>query len=77
MTWNGEAATAAVRVPVLMLVAGDDMPSDVARTREIVPGLELGRTIGSGHFAPLMVPDQVNAMIERFPAGASVAPATV
>jgi pimeloyl-ACP methyl ester carboxylesterase len=26
----------------------------------------VGRTVGAGHFLQLEVPDQVNAMIERF-----------
>jgi hypothetical protein len=26
----------------------------------------IGRTIGSGHFSPLEVPEQINAMTERF-----------
>jgi pimeloyl-ACP methyl ester carboxylesterase len=26
----------------------------------------VGKTIGSGHFSPLEVPDQVNAIIDRF-----------
>jgi pimeloyl-ACP methyl ester carboxylesterase len=30
------------------------------------PGLTLGQTVGAGHFPHLEVPDQVNAMIERF-----------
>ena len=30
------------------------------------PGLHVGTTVGAGHFHRLEVPDQVNAMIERF-----------
>jgi hypothetical protein len=26
----------------------------------------VGRTVGSGHFSPLLVADQVNAMLDRF-----------
>jgi hypothetical protein len=26
----------------------------------------IAKTIGSGHFSPLMVPEQVNAVLERF-----------
>jgi hypothetical protein len=29
-------------------------------------GLMIARTIGSGHFSPLVVPEQVNAVLERF-----------
>jgi pimeloyl-ACP methyl ester carboxylesterase len=65
LAWHGERAASLVRVPVL-LITGDGIPSDMARTREILPGLELGRAVGAGHFAHLIVADQVNAMIERF-----------
>jgi pimeloyl-ACP methyl ester carboxylesterase len=33
---------------------------------ERLPNLVNGCTIGAGHFTPLEVPDQVNAMIEGF-----------
>jgi len=42
-----------------------DIP-DALRLREIKPDLELGITVGAGHFHQLEVPEQVNAMIERF-----------
>jgi pimeloyl-ACP methyl ester carboxylesterase len=32
----------------------------------IEPDLEVGITVGAGHFHQLEVPEQVNAMIERF-----------
>jgi pimeloyl-ACP methyl ester carboxylesterase len=34
--------------------------------RAIKPDLQVGITVGAGHFHQLEVPDQVNAMIERF-----------
>jgi hypothetical protein len=40
--------------------------ADVAALKNLIPGLLSGQTLGSGHFAPLVVSDQVNAMIERF-----------
>ncbi len=36
------------------------------RVHELLPGWFLGRTVGAGHFHHLLVPTQVNAMIERF-----------
>jgi hypothetical protein len=51
MTWNGEQVASQVHVPVLLIQAGDGIPADMARTRKIVPQLELGRTVGAGHFA--------------------------
>jgi pimeloyl-ACP methyl ester carboxylesterase len=39
---------------------------DALRLRQIKPDLEIGVTVGAGHFNQLEVPQQVNAMIERF-----------
>jgi pimeloyl-ACP methyl ester carboxylesterase len=66
LAWDGEACARRVQVPVLLILAGDGIPSDVQRVREILPEIELGRTVGVGHFAHLLAPDQVNGMIERF-----------
>lgn len=53
--------------PALYIAANEPQPrSDMTRLRELVPGLAYGQTVGSGHFCQLEVPDQVNAMIERF-----------
>jgi pimeloyl-ACP methyl ester carboxylesterase len=64
--WSGEHLAGRVTVPVLLITAGDGLPADMARTRELIPQLELGRTVGVGHFAHAMAPDQVNAMIADF-----------
>ena len=64
--WTGEDVAGRVRIPVLLITAGDGLPADMARTRELLPQLELGRTVGVGHFAHAIAPDQVNAMIARF-----------
>lgn len=40
--------------------------SERERMRELLPALALGQTVGSGHFCPLEVPEQVNAMLDRF-----------
>lgn len=64
--WSGENIAGRIRIPVLLITAGDGLPTDIARTRELLPQLELGRTVGVGHFAHLMAPDQINAMITRF-----------
>jgi pimeloyl-ACP methyl ester carboxylesterase len=52
-------------VPVLYLDAGTPN-ADLIRARQIRPEMVVGRTVGSGHFSQLEVPDQVNAMIARF-----------
>jgi pimeloyl-ACP methyl ester carboxylesterase len=50
-------------VPGLYIAADELQPrSDMIRFHEIL----YGKTVGSGHFCQLEVPEQVNAMIERF-----------
>jgi pimeloyl-ACP methyl ester carboxylesterase len=51
--------------PFLLISAGW-VPFDMAAVREVVPNLSYAQTYGSGHFSMLEVPEQVNAMIERF-----------
>jgi pimeloyl-ACP methyl ester carboxylesterase len=63
--WSDEEALRRCAAPMLYLDAGTPN-AGVARIMEIQPGLILGRTIGSGHSSPLVVPDQVNAMVDRF-----------
>jgi pimeloyl-ACP methyl ester carboxylesterase len=53
-------------VPVLLIRAELHETTDALRLREIKPDLEVGITVGAGHFHQLEVPEQVNAMIERF-----------
>ena len=64
--WNGREPFERCTGPVLLirqLIATD---SDVLRLQAIKPDLEVAITAGAGHFHQLEVPDQVNAMIERF-----------
>lgn len=64
-----DAASAAGRYggPALYIAANEPSPrSDMARLRELLPQLQVGQTVGSGHFCQLEVPQQVQAMIERF-----------
>ena len=53
-------------LPVLLLRTDLGAGTDVMRLLEIKPDLEVGITVGAGHFHQLEVPEQVNAMIERF-----------
>jgi pimeloyl-ACP methyl ester carboxylesterase len=62
---DSAAAAAACTTPVLLINATVPL-ADVARFKELCPQLVVGQTVGAGHFAQLVVPDQVNAMIERF-----------
>jgi pimeloyl-ACP methyl ester carboxylesterase len=64
-SWDGEAAARACRVPALH-IAADQPINDAAALRALNPRIRTGQTVGAGHFNQLEVPDQVNAMIERF-----------
>jgi pimeloyl-ACP methyl ester carboxylesterase len=64
--WNGRESLARCDIPVLLIRAELGEHSDMLRLREIKPDLEVGITFGAGHFHQLEVPEQVNAMIERF-----------
>ncbi len=50
----------------MLLISSGRHVQDVNRLREFCPQLVFGQTVGAGHFNHLEVPDQVNAMIERF-----------
>jgi len=60
-------ATGGLAVPAVYIAADELQPrSDMARFHELAPQVLYGKTVGSGHFCQLEVPEQVNAMIERF-----------
>ena len=63
--WDGAAAAAACKVPALYIGAASPL-ADVPRFRELCPHLVVGQTVGAGHFNNQLVPEQVNAMIDRF-----------
>jgi pimeloyl-ACP methyl ester carboxylesterase len=63
--YDPEGSLARARVPLLVLHSGgEDLRHFTALTAGA--GLALGVTVGAGHFNQLEVPDQVNAMIDRF-----------
>jgi pimeloyl-ACP methyl ester carboxylesterase len=64
--WKGVDAFARCTVPALLLRADLADEPDALRLRTIKPDLEVGVTVGAGHFHQLEVPEQVNGMIERF-----------
>jgi pimeloyl-ACP methyl ester carboxylesterase len=70
--WDGPAALRAVKRPVLNIAAAGPVNNGAAMA-ELCPGLVNGQTVGAGHFNQLLVPDQVNAMIERFVRSAATA----
>jgi pimeloyl-ACP methyl ester carboxylesterase len=73
-TRDAAATAAACRVPFLFITAAAPR-SDLAQLRELCPQLVVGQTVGAGHFAQLLVPEQVNAMIARFLAVSALPPA--
>jgi pimeloyl-ACP methyl ester carboxylesterase len=65
--WNGEGALwLCSGVPILVIRAHASSTDEIGRLRRLKPDLQIGITVGAGHFNQLEVPDQVNAMIERF-----------
>jgi pimeloyl-ACP methyl ester carboxylesterase len=53
-------------MPVLVLRSYASPRDEPTRLRQLKADVELGVTVGAGHFHQLEVPEQVNAMIERF-----------
>jgi pimeloyl-ACP methyl ester carboxylesterase len=63
--FDAVTALRACRVPVLVI--GSAVPSNgSAFLLEACPDIVIGQAVGAGHFFELEVPDQTNAMIERF-----------
>ena len=63
--WDSATAAAACKAPVLYIDTGTPN-ADLPRFHELCLQLVIGKTVGSGHFLELEVPEQVNAMIDRF-----------
>jgi pimeloyl-ACP methyl ester carboxylesterase len=69
IAYDTSPAAKACKVPVAYIAAPVplvDVGRDLDRFKEACPQLLTARIIGAGHFAQLEVPDQINAMIERF-----------
>ena len=66
--YDGTSAATGCRVPVAHIgdVTTAVSHSDLTRFQQLTPQLSLGLTLESGHFAPLIVPDQINSMLVRF-----------
>jgi pimeloyl-ACP methyl ester carboxylesterase len=67
--WDGGAALAACEAPVLVVLATTGGSNDPSRLLELKPELEIGVTVGAGHFLQLDAADQLAPMIERFVQG--------
>jgi pimeloyl-ACP methyl ester carboxylesterase len=60
-------AASGLAVPGVYIAADELQPrSDMTRFHEMFSDILYGKTVGSGHFCQLEVPEQVNAMIDRF-----------
>lgn len=67
LEYDPQLARGRIKVPSLYIAADEPGPrSDMAALRDLLPQLAYGQTVGSGRFCQLEVPDQVNAMIDRF-----------
>jgi pimeloyl-ACP methyl ester carboxylesterase len=67
--YDSTPAAKACKAPVAYLDAGVpviEQLRDLDRFKAACPQLIVAKILGAGHFAPLEVPDQVNAMIARF-----------
>ena len=63
--FDGASVLGNATVPVLSI--GSAVPANsAADLRSACPAITIGQTVGAGHFIQLEVPDQLNAMIERF-----------
>ncbi len=58
-------AAGACRGPVAY-IGSAVLTADLARLRKLIPQLVTAQTLGSGHFSPLFVPDQINEMLSTF-----------
>jgi pimeloyl-ACP methyl ester carboxylesterase len=56
----------ACKLPVLYIEDSGGCYSDLPLFSSLCPQLVIGKTVGSGHFPTLEVPEQVNSMIEDF-----------
>ncbi len=65
LSWNPAPALSGMAAPLLYLDHGQP-DLDFSTLRQLCPQLVTGQTVGAGHRALEEVPDQVNAMLERF-----------
>jgi pimeloyl-ACP methyl ester carboxylesterase len=65
ITYDASEFASACKVPVGYIAATNPM-ADLAQFRSLCPQLVTSQVMLAGHFAPLVAPDQVNVMIERF-----------
>jgi pimeloyl-ACP methyl ester carboxylesterase len=65
LAFDSWAAAMACTVPVLLILAARPFV-DPAALSTLPATWQVGRVVGAGHFLQLVVPDQVNAMLDRY-----------
>ena len=65
LAFDSAAAAARVTCPLLYLGTSTTY-ADLDRLRQLCPQLVTGQLVGCGHYFPLEVPEQLNAMVGRF-----------
>jgi pimeloyl-ACP methyl ester carboxylesterase len=64
---HGDSAADLGRLAVpAAYIGADGLPTDIWRVEAINPGVMTGKTVGVGHFSPLLAVDQINAMLSTF-----------
>ena len=66
VAWNGVGALSLCHAPLLVLLTQPWGSNDPARLLALRPDLQIGVTVGTGHFHQLEAPEQVTPMIDRF-----------
>jgi pimeloyl-ACP methyl ester carboxylesterase len=65
--YDAAAVAQGCTAPALYIAADEPKPrADLDRLRALCPQMQYGQTVGSGHFLQLEVPEQLNAMLDRF-----------
>jgi hypothetical protein len=65
LDYDPSSAAKACQVPTAYIAAANLM-ADLGQFKRLCPQLLTAQTMGSGHFSLLEVPEQINAMLERF-----------
>lgn len=65
MAADGSDALARVRCPVLVIRRAET-PIDARRLQELQPQAWIAQPVGTGHWMTISVPNQVNAVLDRF-----------
>lgn len=66
LRWDGIAALSRCDVPLLVVLARTGGSNDPARLVSLKPDIQIGVTVGAGHFIQLDADEQLTPMIERF-----------